>query len=187
MNNYLLRLGWKLVEIRGVLNWTQDELAKRIGVSRPVIVKIEKDASRMSKNIVLAMFVAIKGELQIRKRKILEFESSTEIKEIKKQMDDLGITNSSLRTIVPFMGGILWGTAIGYATNLIPILFPSLAQNNVDHYQKNYTESSKELESVLEEIIDRIDLKLKEVFELERFEPGELLNAIDNGEKSESM
>ncbi|AQQ54751.1 helix-turn-helix domain-containing protein [Planococcus lenghuensis] len=66
MNHYLLSLGGSFAEIRQVLNLTQDDLANLIGVSRPTIVKIEQDPSRLTKTVAYAFFVAISYELQKR-------------------------------------------------------------------------------------------------------------------------
>ena len=70
MNTYLIKIGTVLQEIRNIMNWSQVELSKKIGVSRPVLIKIQNDPSKMSKTIALAVFTATVGELLLKKQKI---------------------------------------------------------------------------------------------------------------------
>ena len=67
MNNYLLSLGSSFTDIRQILNLTQEDLANLIGVSRPTIVKIEQDPSRLTRTVAYAFFISVSYELQKRK------------------------------------------------------------------------------------------------------------------------
>jgi O-acetyl-ADP-ribose deacetylase len=60
---FLANLASKLPVLRGVLGWTQAELAKRIGISRANIVAIEQNPHKMSKTTALALYTAVFGEL----------------------------------------------------------------------------------------------------------------------------
>jgi DNA-binding XRE family transcriptional regulator len=70
MNGYLLMLGGNFPEIRKILNLTQEDLANKMGVSRPTIVKIEQDPSKLTKAISYAFFVCITYEINRRIREI---------------------------------------------------------------------------------------------------------------------
>lgn len=175
MNTYLFHLGCQLVEIRRLLNWTQDDLAKRVGVSRPVIVNIENDPEKMTKNIALAMFVNIKGELQIRKSKLSTIDFEQAPTEVKKQIEQMGITSTTVRIIAPFVGG-LFGGVIGFAAG------SWLLKKVIDD-----TFIVKDIKPAVEKIADRIESKLKEFLALTCMREEELLKAIDNGEKYTSI
>jgi DNA-binding XRE family transcriptional regulator len=174
MNTYLIHLGCQLVEIRRILNWTQDDLAKRVGVSRPVVVNIEKDPGKMTKNVALALFVAIKGEIQIRKSKLSAINFELSPTEIKKQIGEIGITNKIAGTIAPLLGGLLIGGAAGLVTGF---LFKKVIDDKLE---------LQGVKPVVEKIVDGIESKLKEVLALKTFSEEELLKEIDNGEKSVS-
>lgn len=49
MNYFVQGLGSQISEIRNLLGWTQKDLAKKIGISRSSIVKIENDPANMKK------------------------------------------------------------------------------------------------------------------------------------------
>lgn len=66
MNNYLLLLGSNVAEVRQILNLTQEDLAHKMGVSRPTIVKLEQDPSRLTKTLAFAFFVAVSYEMKTR-------------------------------------------------------------------------------------------------------------------------
>jgi DNA-binding XRE family transcriptional regulator len=70
MNGYLLMLGGNFPEIRKILNLTQEDLANKMGLSRPTIVKIEQDPSKLTKTISFAFFVSVTYEINKRIREI---------------------------------------------------------------------------------------------------------------------
>lgn len=63
LNNYLLLIGNQMAEIRQILGITQEELAKMMGVSRPTIVKIEQDPTKMTKALGYAFFSSVSYEI----------------------------------------------------------------------------------------------------------------------------
>ncbi|MBU9713202.1 helix-turn-helix transcriptional regulator [Evansella tamaricis] len=73
-NDYLYLVGLNLEQIRELLNLTQEELATKMGVSRPTIVKIEQDPSRLNKQLAFAFFVAVTYEIRVRIRKVEELD-----------------------------------------------------------------------------------------------------------------
>lgn len=64
MNRYLLKLGSNLSDIRNTLSYTQEEFANLLGVSRPTIIKIEQDPTKMTKSVALALFTGVQGVLE---------------------------------------------------------------------------------------------------------------------------
>ncbi|MFJ7513245.1 helix-turn-helix domain-containing protein [Peribacillus simplex] len=76
MNNYLIMLGSNFTDIRQLLNLTQEDLAKKMGVSRPTIVKIEQDPSRLTKTLAYAFFVSISYEIKKRIKEVKEINPS---------------------------------------------------------------------------------------------------------------
>lgn len=68
MNQYIYKLGTQLGDIRKLLNWSQEDLAKKTGVSRPTILNIEKDPAKMSKTIALALVTVVVYEIGERTR-----------------------------------------------------------------------------------------------------------------------
>ena len=76
MNNYLVMIGSNFTEIRQLLNLTQEDLANKMGISRPTIVKIEQDPSRLTKTIAYAFFVAISYEMKKRLKDLQEIDPS---------------------------------------------------------------------------------------------------------------
>ena len=55
INPYLIGLGSQFSKIREIMDWTQEDLAIAVGVSRPVITNIEKSPEKLTKAIALAL------------------------------------------------------------------------------------------------------------------------------------
>lgn len=64
MNHYLLKLGSNLSDLRNTLSYTQEEFANLLGVSRPTIIKIEQDPTKMTKNFALALFTGVQAIIE---------------------------------------------------------------------------------------------------------------------------
>lgn len=70
MNGYLLLLGSNISEMRNILNITQEELANMMGVSRPTIIKIEQDPSKLTKALAFSLFCAVGISIKTRQKEI---------------------------------------------------------------------------------------------------------------------
>ena len=70
MNGYLFYIGSNMAEVRRVMNLTQEELSGLMGVSRPTVIKLEQDPSKMTKALGFALFGAVVIEMQARKRRV---------------------------------------------------------------------------------------------------------------------
>lgn len=95
MNNYLLLIGTNFGEVRQLLNLTQEDLANRMGVSRPTIVKIEQDPSRLTKTLAFAFFVAVTYEMKSRIKKVKELDPKVykSPDKLKKFVEEIKITS----------------------------------------------------------------------------------------------
>lgn len=74
MNSYLLKLGSNMPDIRNSLSYTQEEFANLLGVSRPTIIKIEQDPTKMTKNIALALFTGTEAIVEENKYKLSDID-----------------------------------------------------------------------------------------------------------------
>ena len=72
MNLFLLPIAGHLADLRSLLGWTQDDLAKKIGVSRSYIVSMEKDPTRFDQITAMALFTAVKVDIDKRRKKLEE-------------------------------------------------------------------------------------------------------------------
>lgn len=66
MDKYLYHLGSKVVEIRKLLHFTQEDFSKLIGISRPTLINIEREPSRLTKTIGLAFVSSLFYEIRRR-------------------------------------------------------------------------------------------------------------------------
>jgi DNA-binding XRE family transcriptional regulator len=96
MNRYLYKLGTQLGDIRKLLGWSQGELARRLGVSRPTILYIEKDPAKMSKTIALALVAVVIFEIGARLSYIEQADFN--------QWNDAGRREAFLRDLTKYGG-----------------------------------------------------------------------------------
>lgn len=69
MNNYLQSLGSQITEIRQILEISQVDLANMMGVSRPTIVKLEQDPSKLNIALAYALFGSVAYDIYKRIQK----------------------------------------------------------------------------------------------------------------------
>ncbi|PPD50711.1 MAG: hypothetical protein CTY12_09270 [Methylotenera sp.] len=58
-NKFLIELGIHLPEIRNQFSLTQEEFSSLLGISRPTLIKIEQDPTRLTKTIAMTLYVAV--------------------------------------------------------------------------------------------------------------------------------
>ena len=110
MNLFLLPIAGHLADLRSLLGWTQDDLAKKIGVSRSYIVSMEKDPSRFDQLTAMALFTAVKVEIDMRRKKLAmlkvpNLEDSTLMPKYLNELSALGLTASFISTVLTsFLG-----------------------------------------------------------------------------------
>ena len=105
MNLFLLPIAGHLADLRSLLGWTQDDLAKKIGVSRSYIVSMEKDPSRFDQLTAMALFTAVKVEIDMRRKKlaVLKVPNLKDSILLPKYLNDLsalGLTASFISTVL---------------------------------------------------------------------------------------
>ena len=72
MNLYLTHLASQLPKIRQQLDITQEDLSKLMGISRPTLVKVEKEYEKFTHAMAICLYVAITAQLEKDKRLINE-------------------------------------------------------------------------------------------------------------------
>ena len=70
MNTFLFHMATHLRELRELMNWKQDDLAKNIGVSRPSLIAIENDGLHLEKTVALAIFSVVASEIAERRERL---------------------------------------------------------------------------------------------------------------------
>jgi len=92
-------------EIRRLFNWTQDDLAKKLGVSRPTIVNMEKDPSKVTQPLVLALLLICLIELEERIKGLEEIDfdlwnTKDSRGTLLKQLDPWGLSNKTISSFI---------------------------------------------------------------------------------------
>lgn len=105
MNSMLTRMATNLPKTRQELGWTQADLAKRTGISRPVVVAVEKDPSKMTKTYALAIFMVVYMELTRRTDKLNALalsltENPRNLPSVLKEMSEYGLTFPRLKSAI---------------------------------------------------------------------------------------
>ena len=105
MNNYLHSLGSQITEIRQILEISQVDLANMMGVSRPTVVKLEQDPSKLNIALAYALFGSV-AYRTFKRIKETENIDPSEYQESKKMFDFLevigkysGVDVSSLKRL----------------------------------------------------------------------------------------
>jgi len=70
MNTYLMEVAAQLPRLRSLLNWTQDDLARRVGISRPTLIAMEKDPERLTRPVAIAIFAVVQAEIRERGQRV---------------------------------------------------------------------------------------------------------------------
>lgn len=96
MNTYLINLASKLPHIRQVLDITQDEISKIMGISRPTLVKVEQHPDKFTHSMALCLFVAVTAQLE--KDKILINQFKGENYDTESKFEDLILKSQRLTT-----------------------------------------------------------------------------------------
>lgn len=91
--------------IRRIFNWTQDDLAKKLGVSRPTIVNLEKDPFKVTQPLVLSLLFVCLVELEERIEGLDEIDFSLwDTKESRgtllKKVELWGLSNKTISSFI---------------------------------------------------------------------------------------
>ena len=70
MNTFLYKMAIHLRELRELMNWKQEDLAKHVGISRPSLIAIEKEGEKLDRTVALAIFSVVASEIAERREKL---------------------------------------------------------------------------------------------------------------------
>ena len=165
MNDYLFKLGSEFKDIRSLLDWTQEESAEKIGVSRNTIVNIEKNPANMKKNIAYSFYMEIYKDVYEREtlsknisKKNLQTADKDKIKDI---LIKAGLTGSiiSMPALIPVAILSLGSMS---STSVLLNLFNSKKSDhelNKIEPEKIITLINKSIEKIKEEISKKLDIE----------------------------
>ena len=196
MNNYLIMLGSNFPDIRQLLNLTQEDLANKMGVSRPTIVKIEQDPSRLTKTLAFAFFVSISYEIKKRIKEVKEINPSAY-----KSPDSLNtyikvISGTSLlsagtiaATATRNLGAVLPGIGVAIATAAgIKWGLKALKGNVKNEVEQKIKWDEEKAKKVLEEVQKKLledKTRLLSYLELSSLDISQFVEKINNNEITE--
>ena len=168
MNEILLTVGSQVGEVRRLFDWTHDELASKLGVSRPTIAKIEKCA-KMQKTLLLSLLIIVMTEVytmkeQLKKIQFDKWDNEKKRDTLLKDITSLGISSKTLSHIMPSL--LSSEIASGVVATAIKKLPTWLLTTSSSEGEKV---NSKEMKLIVEESLKQIELKLSRCFGLEDF------------------
>ncbi|HWL23309.1 MAG TPA: helix-turn-helix transcriptional regulator [Ureibacillus sp.] len=188
MNNYLLLLGNNVSEVRQILNLTQEDLAIKMGISRPTIVKLEQDPSRLTKTLAFAFFVAVSYEIKIRIKNVKNLDPK-DYKNPDKINNFIGAIKKSsllpigtLATAATFsLGGLIPGIGAIIATTSALKAFKN--KKELDELKWDEEKAKKIIEEVQKKLLED-QKKIANCFQLTAFEIEQFVERIEEGEKA---
>ncbi|MBP2642567.1 MAG: Helix-turn-helix domain [Firmicutes bacterium] len=144
MNPYLIQVGEAIKPTRDLLDWTQKELADRIGLSCSTISNLENGPWRMTNTLALAVFSVVLTEMNRRIEEVKYQKGVSGLELLKK----IGLTKSRTWShiigsveiastgLIPLIGGIGMISTGTQATNLSKEELKSFAVVAMDKLQK---------------------------------------------------
>ncbi|MFW6029724.1 MAG: helix-turn-helix transcriptional regulator [Halanaerobiales bacterium] len=179
MEDYLFKLGSHFKEIRNLLDWTQEDIASKIGVSRNTIVNIEQNPFNMKKTIAYSLYMIVYKEINERKKELDNIDFSNWDKnnreDIIKKFTKVGLTGAALSSSIlfPVTGAILGSIAVTSS-------FLNLFSSKKDKSRKLEDLDSDDIKMLAFKAIARIKDKLEEYFQLEDIHNTlEFVNMVD--------
>ena len=196
MNPVLFNLALKLSDFRDKFGWTQDELAKRSGISRATIINVEKDPGRLTKTMALAILFVFLAELTQREQ-ILQDKKLLATKPLSDWAPILGLTSKSLLSTLPLVGIASLGAffcvgavSLAKSKSKYGPLFSSIS--SLSESNPKYSTSENEDERLIEfqqhasEAIRLLRSDLEEKLEIPLTNLWSIIKAIDDAEPSKS-
>lgn len=193
MNGYLLLLGSNISEVRQILNLTQEELAIKMGISRPTIVKLEQDPSKLTKIWAFAFFVAVSHEMQKRTNSInnLNPKDYKNIESVGNFVDAVKkasmLSSGSLVTIGALVGGLTpLGSGIGKIIATVGAigLVKSLKNKVSDEVTWDEEKAQKIIEGIKKKLLEDQN-KVLNCFQLTSFDTFQFVSRVEEGENFE--
>ena len=198
MNPVLFNLALKLSDFRDKFGWTQDELAKRSGISRATIINVEKDPGRLTKTMALAILFVFLAELTQREQ-ILQDKKLLATKPLSDWAPILGLTSKSLLSTLPLVGIASLGVFLWAGASAVPLAKSNSKQasffssiSSLSESNPKYSTSDNEDERLIEfqqhasEAIRLLRSDLEEKLEIPLTNLWSIIKAIDDAEPSKS-
>lgn len=195
MNNYLLLLGSNVSEIRQILNLSQEELANKLGISRPTIVKLEQDPSRFTKTLALALFMVVSYEISKRIRNLSNinpkdykdpenFDKLVKTLTLSSALSTGAITSAAVASLgrgMPKIGAIVAGISALY---MLKSKKSKANESRETPTAENWNEEQgKKLITEIKNVLLADQNKLLKCFNLNSFSIEEFIKAIDTAEE----
>jgi O-acetyl-ADP-ribose deacetylase (regulator of RNase III)/DNA-binding XRE family transcriptional regulator len=176
---YLIKLAGQLPMIREQLGWTQDELARRLGLSRANIVSIEQNPNKIGKTTALALFTAVFGELSLKKSQyasldfsLWDIEDPEKMKSLLKQMNSIAWGRKKLASVL-VIGSIKdqLATKTAHLSNLL---------NNSEAAGESVALSKEDIQMIIKRSINLIEEAVCVYMGLDKPDVGLYLNNLDD-------
>lgn len=161
-NSYITELGMHFKDIRNLMNWTQKDIADKLGISRNTVINIEQNPTTMKKTIAYSLYLVVITELDKRKDRAENIDYSKintdDKEEIKSTFYKLGLTGTLLSSgiLLPALVTILGGAVGGLLG-----IFSSQKKKSIEDL------NSEEIKMITEKSIAKIEEKIEDYFGLD--------------------
>lgn len=182
MNTYLIMLAGQVEKIRKIMDWTQADLCAAIGISRPVLSKIENDPTKLSKTVALALFTALFGELEKRRLHLMTAVEQTDWSTQKTFQESLKYKSWVNKDLNALMKEAL--TPALANPLLFQIMLPFVLAKTLKEVSKRQSiqVSKEELFEVVAQAIAEKEAGLLKCFGLQKSDMYQFLSLIEAGE-----
>ena len=171
MNNYIFSIATNVTEVRKIFDITQDYLAEMMGVSRPTVVKIEKDPSKMTKALAFAYFCGVTIEINKRIDNVKNIKPS----DYKSKKDLQNLSLDIYRIVGSYATfNWIWNISTGkYLPGIANFLLATYIkkqkksnENSIVNSLKNIEWSEDKSEEVIKNLRNKLNDDLQKIIEL---------------------
>lgn len=186
MNVYLVGVGSQVFKIRNLLNLSQQTLSEKMGVSRPIIINIEKDPTNMTLAAIMGLYVVSFGEIVMKRKKLEEL--NYDLWDKKENREDLIDNIIDLGVDKKVIAVVLGSSAI--ASNFFaPVLLPiALVGGAVSLFSRTINGKDSELKKdhIKKLVFNSLDVMESEICACFNIATPSLELFLDNIKKGES-
>lgn len=176
LNLFLYKVALALPQIRDRLGLTQAALAEKAGISKPTIVAIEGNPSRLSRSQALALILVITSELEQRKSAA----KSIDYSDITKAAAALTMAGFTAKTMQVALGTVVGSFLLPAAVvATIPLLFRNKEQKQTE---TNNSIDPATLKKLANESIDVIQKEIMLLLGVKSLLPKDLMAEIEKNE-----
>lgn len=197
MNNYLVFLGDNVSEVRQILNLTQEDLAQKMGVSRPTIVKLEQNSSRLTKTLAFAFFVAVSYEMNTRFKSVknLDPKDYKNPDKLNSFIDAIKVTSllpiGTLATAATLsLGGLIPGIGAAIAATGVKYGLKSFKKKPSEDLEQQIKWDEEKAKKMIEEVKKKLledQNKVVSCFQLNDLEIEQFVERIEEGETAKEI